>query len=186
MKKIVLFLGLIFCFSALLPIIEAEAQHRRPDLSGRDGQFSVNRDPYNAGGNPASGDSGGSGASGGGIFGGVFGFDDLIDDGNGMYGDSGITEVDCDSIRAVEVGRPAVLGALFGGDAQEEFLATAECRSITAYHYLRRISYIYFGFGVIALTFMAYFGQFTYKWFFAFCGGLFILAAGQAMIELLN
>ncbi|MHA1540215.1 MAG: hypothetical protein ACTSXQ_07050 [Alphaproteobacteria bacterium] len=71
-------------------------------------------------------------------------------------------------------------------ERQELGLRTAEWRSQTAFIYIKRITYIYAGFGVIALVLLAVVGKWQWKWFFMICGGLFVLAGSQQLVYFLN
>ena len=69
---------------------------------------------------------------------------------------------------------------------QQTFLEVAECRSQELYGYFRRILYIYAGIGIVAMVTLAFTGRWNWKWLFAYIAGLFVLAAGQYIVEFLN
>ena len=71
-------------------------------------------------------------------------------------------------------------------ERQELGLRTAEWRSQTAFIYIKRITYIYAGFGIIALVLLAVVGKWQWKWFLMICGGLFVLAGSQQLVYFLN
>ncbi len=66
------------------------------------------------------------------------------------------------------------------------FLDVASSRIDTAHKYTRNITYVLAGFGLIALVIMAAMGKFKFQWLFMLAGGLFLLAAFQALINFLN
>ncbi|MHA1539162.1 MAG: hypothetical protein ACTSXQ_01645 [Alphaproteobacteria bacterium] len=74
------------------------------------------------------------------------------------------------------------------GEAGEftAFHQTAKCRTMTTYHYSERIFYIYAGLGLAGLALLAYIGKWEWKWFFSFIGGIFVVAAMQALVMFLN
>ena len=77
-------------------------------------------------------------------------------------------------------------GAGFGAGGDPTALATAENRSMAAFVYAKRITYIYSGVGVLGLVILAAFGRFQWKWFFMLCGGLFVLAGAQQIVFFLS
>ncbi len=75
---------------------------------------------------------------------------------------------------------------VFGEGGDTTALQTAEMRSESAYIYIKRMTYIYSGVGVIGLVILAVFGRFQWKWFIALVGGLFVLAGAQQLVFFLN
>ena len=71
-------------------------------------------------------------------------------------------------------------------EGQQKVFQVAQQRSEAAYIYIKRITYIYSGVGVIGLVIMAVFGRFQWKWLFALVGGLFVLAGAQQLVFFLN
>ena len=74
----------------------------------------------------------------------------------------------------------------YGSESVEEFHKTAKCRTITVFDFSKRIFYIYSGVGLGVLVLLAFIGRWQWKWFFAFVGGLFVVAAAQAIVEFLT
>ena len=66
------------------------------------------------------------------------------------------------------------------------FQITAYCRTLSIYRYLESAMYIYAGIGLAVMALFAFIGRFRWAWFFAFMGGLFILAASQSIVNFLS
>ena len=66
------------------------------------------------------------------------------------------------------------------------FMDVANTRSGAIYGSVRRLLYIYSGLGIAALAVLSFMGKFQWKWLFAYAAGLFIMAAGQAIVNFLN
>ncbi|MHA1540220.1 MAG: hypothetical protein ACTSXQ_07075 [Alphaproteobacteria bacterium] len=70
--------------------------------------------------------------------------------------------------------------------AQKRFVQTTEERVGLTYDYAEKIAYVLAGFGMLGMVLMAATGHWSWKWFFALCGGLFILAGFQAIIYFIS
>ena len=69
---------------------------------------------------------------------------------------------------------------------QKIFVRTMDERVGLTYDYAEKITYILAGFGMLGMVLMAAIGHWSWKWFFALCGGLFILAGFQAVIYFIS
>lgn len=72
------------------------------------------------------------------------------------------------------------------GEVRSTFLETVTSRTGTTYVYAEQITYILAGLGLLGMVLMATVGKWNWKWAFAICGGLFVLAGFQAIIYFLN
>ncbi|MHA1539597.1 MAG: hypothetical protein ACTSXQ_03885 [Alphaproteobacteria bacterium] len=70
--------------------------------------------------------------------------------------------------------------------ADYTLMNVATARLDTLHTTLRQITYVLAGVGLIALVILAAVGKWEWKWFFMLCGGLFLLAGFQALINFLN
>ena len=71
-------------------------------------------------------------------------------------------------------------------DADYTLMNVATSRLDTIHATLRQITYVLAGVGLIGLVLLAAVGKWEWKWFFMLCGGLFLLAGFQSLINFLN
>ncbi len=77
---------------------------------------------------------------------------------------------------------PAMAGDIGPANANDVF-NTAAGKAVDSFEGIRTIIFILGGFGLVALAFLAIFGQVRWKWFAGLALGLFVLAVAGAIVN---